>query len=136
MKTRNELVSEVIALREKERLLREQIAELEYKENYEAVQKYVGRYYRDIPGINDTSVRCYFIYGIEGVHCELKTVSISYWGNNPDWFEIEYMTHFHPNKEDNYEAYDEITKGEFYTHYSEVLTRIEKALKTATPVLV
>lgn len=132
-KEKDDLVSKLIQVRNEEKALRKQLAQLEYEEKYQKNIEYLGRYFKEksLRKSENDYVRCLFVYEIDKQNCEPMCLCVTYWkGIEDHHFGIEYYSHFRyeTDPEEYSCTWEEITKEEFYIHYNDVQRRISESI--------
>ena len=130
-----ELIGRLIEVRNTERELRSLISELEINEKIEESEKYLGRYFKEkSPFTNkkeeeNSSVLCVYVYDIDKRYGTPMSLSVSYLESLEDQrFSIEYYNHFKFEDEESIFSWEEITKDEFMSYYSNAQKRISESL--------
>lgn len=127
---REELVKQLTALRKQEDEIRKQIEKYDYDNKFSKVKVYLGKYYKET-GIHhdDENNRCLYVYDINKESCELQALSVHYWTDNDTYFGIEYYAHFNPERWDENDNWEEITKEEYLIHYNHVQEMVKNINK-------
>ena len=121
-----ELVSELIKLREREKEIRKALNQLEFDEKYARASKYIGKFYIET---GRCSIRSVHVHGINPETSDLRAICVNYWEDNEDsYFGIEDHHYFKPWDQDSIFNWKETTKDEYLKHYEEVQRRIKKTL--------
>ena len=120
--------SKLLLVMEEEKQLRKQLDALDYYERLAAAAEYVGKYFMEANRFPDENIRCVYVYGTDPRSCETKSIQISYWKDQNDYFEIQYSSLFDPKKWEEEDKWEMITKSEFECHYYEVMKRINSAI--------
>jgi hypothetical protein len=132
-----ELIGRLIEVRNTEKELRSLISELEINEKIEESEKYLGRCFKEKStftnrkGEENSSVRCVYVYDIDNRYGTPMSLSVSYWESLEDQhFSIEYYDHFkfEDKDEESIFSWEEITKDEFMSYYSNAQKRISESL--------
>ncbi len=121
---REEIVSRLRANQNQQQEIRKELDAIDYEERFAEANQYVGKFFREIYKTNDEYFRCFYVYDIDKVECRTKTLEISYYANQDEFYSIEYYNHFHPKNHDEEDKYEVITEEEFKKHYNEILRRI------------
>jgi hypothetical protein len=132
-----ELIGRLIEVRNTEKELRSLISELEINEKIEESEKYLGRCFKEKSTFTNrkreenSSVRCVYVYDIDNRYGTPMSLSVSYWESLEDQhFSIEYYDHFkfEDKDEESIFSWEEITKDEFMSYYSNAQKRISESL--------
>jgi len=120
--SREELVELLVKNQNESQAIRNAVDEIDYDKKYAEQSKFVGNYYKEINKHNNSSIICYYVYGINKDNCDLKTLEISYYLKDDLYYSIEYRSFFDPNNKDSIMSkVKKITKKEFEKHYNKVL---------------
>lgn len=125
MDKREEIVSRLNAIQEQEDVIRKELNAYDYENRFAKAGAYKGKYYQEKNKHHPNYIRCVFAYDVDEKSCELKSIEVSYWKDQQDWYKLEFNNHFNPSQwaEDN-EKWIEISKEEYLEHYAEVQKRI------------
>lgn len=128
MDNRQILVNELNEINKQAKKVREQIDALDYEERFNAANKFLGKFYKEI-STNKNYIHCVHVYGINTKDCRNLSFTITnYLSDESDWFECNTNPYFKPD-EDEFNKWEEITKDEFMKHYNDVMIRINKVVK-------
>jgi hypothetical protein len=127
---REEIVDKLFELRRQSKELSRQLNELDHENRFQESKKYLGKYFIEKQGKSFSDVvRCLFVYDINKDSCEPMCIGVSYWKNISDsYFNIEYYGHFNPEKWEEEDQWEEITRAEFIVHYTEAQKRISECV--------
>lgn len=124
--TREELVNELNSLREQQKKVRDKLDAFDYDEKFNKNSELVGRCFIESNIVNENSIDCVLVFGLEKETCNPLAIRIMYWKDNMFYFNIENYSYFSYN-DSNYN-WIEINKDIFMEHYQEVQKRILNAL--------
>ncbi len=130
---RNTLIERLILLQEQESQVRKQLNALDYEDKIKHEKQYEGKYFKEVYQNDSEYVRCLFVHSTDINSCEPKSISVYYYRDHNDHFQIEFYSLFDPKKYGEEEKWIEIKKEEFDKHYWEVMKRINLAISDKSP---
>lgn len=91
--------------------------------------EWVGKYFKEKQEHNKNYHVAVFVCGVDEKNCELKSISVSYWEDQDDFYQIESTSTFNPNRwEEDRERWIEIDKIEFMHVHDEAQKRAKNMI--------